>query len=297
MNVYSGFLTYKSDVPTAVTVGKFDGLHRGHRLLIDRVVSAKEQGLRPAVITIDEDPPAVSLLPPAKRRDLLFAAGVEDLVTCRLDAAFRAMDAETFLRTLAAQYKAKLIVCGSDFRFGAGGAGDAALLTETGARLQFDVTVFPRIRDEVLDVEISSTQIRERLEAGRMEEAGRLLGYRWFLDGEIVGGRHQGRTWNVPTINLIPPADQILPPRGVYATETDIDGVRYPSVTNLGVSPTVTDAGILTAETHLLDVRGDLYGKTARVFFTHFIRPERTFASVEELTAQMQKDIAIARDL
>ncbi len=297
MNVYSGFLSYHSDVPTAVTVGKFDGLHRGHRLLIDAVAGAAKEGLRPVVITIDEDPPADSILSPAKRCDMLSELGIEDMVSCRLDPAFRAMTAEDFLEVLASQYQAKRIVCGEDFRFGAGGRGDCALLEKKDTKLGFKACIFPRLRDTQLNVEISSTQVRRFLEEGRMEDVGRLLGYLWFLDGEIVGGRHQGRTWRVPTINIIPPERKLLPPRGVYATDTAIGNVWYKSVTNIGVSPTVTDAGILTAETHLLDCSEDLYGRTARVCFKHFLRPEQHFSSIEELSEQLQKDIAIARDM
>ena len=300
-----------TDVPSVVTLGKFDGVHEGHRLLMDEVLRrGRDDGLRTIVFTFDVSPQnrlgvshTKSIMTNRERFLCLEELGIDTLIECPFTKDIQTMEAEVFVRKiLLEKLHAAAIVVGDDFRFGRGRAGNAAFLSGmadkyrgAGDGLEFSVCVIGKKKDPVSGREISSTWIREEIQKGRMEEAEKLLGRPYFLLGEVVHGRQLGRTLQIPTINQIPPQEKLLPPNGVYFSSTQIGGRTWNGITNIGTKPTVAgDQG--TAETHLFGCSADLYGKEASVELLHYHRPEHRFSSVTELKEHMEADIRAARD-
>lgn len=287
---------FKLDRDSVVTLGKFDGVHKGHRKLIGEVGRlAKEKRLCPVLFTFDV-PPAAKLtgvfpkviLTNEEKRLVVGSLGMDVMIECPFLPEIMNMEPEIFAgKVLAGQMRAKHVVVGSDFAFGANRTGTPKLLEEMGARFGFMTTVLEKVCIEGLSV--SSTLIRERIEEGRMEEAATLLAHPYFLTGEIVHGRQLGRRLGVPTINQIPPAEKLLPKRGVYASVTTLDGRRITGMTNIGMKPTVM-GNFEGAETYLFDFHENAYGAQAKVELMHFLRPEQKFPSLEALKAQLQKD-------
>ena len=293
----------------ALVVGNFDGVHRGHQaVLAEAVASAHAQGLVPTVLTFDPHPGAVvgSGAPPAlttleRRADLVGELGVERMVVRTFDAAFAAWEPERFARELVAEaLRAKVVVVGQNFRFGAKRAGDLALLRALGAELGFEVRVHAIATDA--HGPFSSTRAREAIAAGDLAEAERVLGRPHELSGPVVHGDERGRTINFPTAN-IEPVPEVLPPDGVYAVqvdEIDEEGAASPlagGVTNIGVRPTVTAGLRRTVETFVLGFSGDLYDVTLRLHLVGRIREEKKFPSVDDLKKQILVDCADARRL
>ena len=300
-----------TDVPSVVTLGKFDGVHEGHRLLMDEVLRrGRDDGLRTIVFTFDVSPQnrlgvshTKSIMTNRERFLCLEELGIDTLIECPFTKDIQTMEAEVFVRKiLLEKLHAAAIVVGDDFRFGRGRAGNAAFLSGmadkyrgAGDGLEFSVCVIGKKKDPVSGREISSTWIREEIQKGRMEEAEKLLGRPYFLLGEVVHGRQLGRTLQIPTINQIPPQEKLLPPNGVYFSSTQIGGRTWNGITNIGTKPTVAGDQV-TAETHLFGCSADLYGKEASVELLHYHRPEHRFSSVTELKEHMEADIRAARD-
>ena len=300
-----------TDVPSVVTLGKFDGVHEGHRLLMDEVLRrGRDDGLRTIVFTFDVSPQnrlgvshTKSIMTNRERFLCLEELGIDTLIECPFTKDIQTMEAEVFVRKiLLEKLHAAAIVVGDDFRFGRGRAGNAAFLAGmadkyrgAGDGLEFSVCVIGKKKDPVSGREISSTWIREEIQKGRMEEAEKLLGRPYFLLGEVVHGRQLGRTLQIPTINQIPPQEKLLPPNGVYFSSTQIGGRTWNGITNIGTKPTVAGDQV-TAETHLFGCSADLYGKEASVELLHYHRPEDRFSSVTELKEHMEADIRAARD-
>lgn len=294
-----------------VTLGKFDGVHEGHRLLMDEVLRrGRDDGLRTIVFTFDVSPQnrlgvshTKSIMTNRERFLCLEELGIDTLIECPFTKDIQTMEAEVFVRKiLLEKLHAAAIVVGDDFRFGRGRAGNAAFLSGmadkyrgAGDGLEFSVCVIGKKKDPVSGREISSTWIREEIQKGRMEEAEKLLGRPYFLLGEVVHGRQLGRTLQIPTINQIPPQEKLLPPNGVYFSSTQIGGRTWNGITNIGTKPTVAGDQV-TAETHLFGCSADLYGKEASVELLHYHRPEHRFSSVTELKEHMEADIRAARD-
>ena len=300
-----------TDVPSVVTLGKFDGVHEGHRLLMDEVLRrGRDDGLRTIVFTFDVSPQnrlgvshTKSIMTNRERFLCLEELGIDTLIECPFTKDIQTMEAEVFVRKiLLEKLHAAAIVVGDDFRFGRGRAGNAVFLSGmadkyrgAGDGLEFSVCVIGKKKDPVSGREISSTWIREEIQKGRMEEAEKLLGRPYFLLGEVVHGRQLGRTLQIPTINQIPPQEKLLPPNGVYFSSTQIGGRTWNGITNIGTKPTVAGDQV-TAETHLFGCSADLYGKEASVELLHYHRPEHRFSSVTELKEHMEADIRAARD-
>lgn len=286
----------RSERQTAVTLGKFDGFHRGHQKLLFELCEAKKQGCLSVVFTFDAPPKACmdkelpkALLSSREKCDLAEKLQADWLIVCPFTDRIRNMTAERFVKEiLAERLHAKKIVTGVDFRFGYQRSGDVDTLRDLSKIYGYELTVLEKERDG--GQVISSTLIRERLAQGDMERVNRLLGYPFHVTGEIIHGAQLGRTIGMPTINLLPGADKLLPPNGVYASAAEIEGKIYQGVTNIGYKPTVSGRHVCGVETYLLDTSGDFYGKTARVYLYAFQRPEQKFGSVEELTAQMRQD-------
>lgn len=290
--------TIDIDENTAVTVGKFDGLHPGHMDLIETAIEYHKLGLCAVVLKIDTFGNAAhsSLLTTEEEMRILEEAGVDYFVRIPFDERFRSMTAEEFIREiLVIRMHAQCVICGDDFRFGKGRTGNTDVLKQVGAEYGMRTIV----RERVLfgNERISSTLIREKLEVGDVDAAAKLMGRPYSITGEIVHGRALGRNLGFPTINVYPERSRILPRYGVYFTMVFIDGMCYGGMANIGVKPSVSDEEMPILEVHLLDVDEDLYGKTAIVDFVSFIRGEKKFASLEELKAQVLSDIEASRSL
>lgn len=281
---------------SAVTLGKFDGLHRGHQKLIQQIIQKKEQGLKTVVFTFDVSPrshilhtPPKFLLTHEERKELAENLGVDFLAECPFTDTLMKMKPEEFIKEyLVDRLHAAYIAVGPDFRFGFQREGTPWLLKELGERYGFETEIVDKEKDKERD--ISSTYVREELELGNMEKVNELLGYPYFTRGEIVHGRQLGRTIGIPTANLIPPEIKKLPPNGVYVTESEISGKLYQGITNIGYKPTVKE-NFLGVETYLFCCQEDLYGQEAEVRFFTFLRPERKFDSLQDLKAQLDKDV------
>ena len=281
MNYIKDIDTFQAEKDSVVTLGKFDGVHRGHRKLISRVLEIAEvQGLEPAVFTFDVSPQA--------------ALGIRLLVECHF-SALRDMEAEAFVQSvLAGKMRARHFVVGPDFRFGKGRRGTPEFLKDMGKSLGFQVDILEKEMDR--GREIASSYIREELLEGRIEKVNELLGYPYFITGEVIHGRHLGHKLGFPTINQVPPEEKILPPRGVYASRIHVEGAVYRGVSNLGCKPTV-HGEYEGLETYLFQCDRDLYGKTAKVELLRFLRPERKFPSVEDLKEQLKCDVKAAEQI
>ena len=272
--------------PTAVALGFFDGIHRGHTKVISAVVqAADQQGLTPCVFTFSSGKgspkPVGDLIQTDEvKQYILERMGVQQIFRPPFEE-FRDFTPEEFVRTvLADRFKARVVACGENFRFGKFAAGDAELLCRLGREYGIEVIVLPleREKGEI----ISSTLIRKTLREGDIEAANRLLGHPFTLIAPVVHGRGLGRQWNYPTANQYFPDEQIIPQNGVYATIAVCDGKRYVGSTNVGKKPTVGGDTVLR-EPFLGDYEGDLYGKKLVVEFYHFVRGEKKFGSLEEL--------------
>lgn len=278
---------------SAVSLGKFDGFHRGHRLLLDRILEHPK--FHATVFTFDGILNGKQIYLEEEKRSLLERLGVEREVLFPFSEKTRSMTPETFIREmLVNRMDAKLICVGEDFHFGKDRRGDVDMLSKYAPQYGYELCVFPKIKED--GEVISSTRIRGELAQGRIEKANRLLGDPYFVRGEVVHGNALGRTIGMPTANLLPGEQKLLPAYGVYATRVEADGKIYGGVTNVGVKPTV-GADRANVETTLLHFDGDLYGKQITVYFLEFLRPEQRFDSLEELKAQMSRDKAKAEKI
>ncbi len=283
-------------VQTAVTIGKFDGFHLGHRSLLAEVLKEKENGLASCVISFSTvvDGGRKLIYTKEEQRKLCESLGIDVLAEYVLDESLREMTAEQFVsEILCKKLQAKVIVAGEDFRFGKGRAGDVALLQRLEETYGYRTVCVSKVTEE--SVRISSTGIRVLLTEGNVAEANGLLGRPYAVFGEVMHGKKLGRTLGFPTMNLIPSAEKLLPAYGVYVTRTKVDGQWVSGITNIGLRPTVDSDKQVSVETHLFEYEGDLYGKQVEVQFLHFLRPERKFADVEALKAAMFEDLKNAK--
>lgn len=296
--------------PSVLVIGNFDGVHRGHRAVLEwAVAEARRAGLLTYALTFDPHPSRVvggdrppPLLTTLERRaELMGALGVNRVFVRRFDAAFAAWAPERFVRDLVVSTLcARRVVVGEDFRFGAKRAGDLALLRTLGAELGFEA----RVRAVASDARgaFSSTRARDAIASGDLDEACRVLGRAHAVTGVVVRGDARGRTLGFPTANLesIP---ELVPPHGIYAVEVDRleSGCFVPlgqGVTSIGVRPTIVDGarvGQRTVETYVLDFNADLYGQRLRLNFVSLLRGEEKFASLGELKMAIEADVEMAR--
>jgi len=302
--------------PAALTIGVFDGVHRGHQDLVSRmVVSAGSSHLAPVALTFDPDPetlvhpeqPFRSLSTVAEREGLLRDLGVDHVRLVHFTAEVAAQSALDFLRELRDQCDFRELWVGEDFALGHERAGTVDVLRSLGEQEGFTVTAVPLLQHD--GEVISSTWIREALGAGNVELARALLGRAYAISGTVQTGAQRGRQLGFPTANVAPPAGRALPADGVYFVQVQIatsgndrDGSGLPSgkpsygVVNLGGRPTFGESERLL-ETHILDFQGDLYGKTMTVEFIEQLRGVERFGSVDELRKQIELDVEAARQL
>ena len=301
MRYITNTLDFQLEKRSVVTLGKFDGLHRGHDKLITRTLELGKKGYDTVVFTFDVSPLVKlgtritrTLLTNEERKVLLERKRIDCLIECPFVPELIQMEPEDFIReVLAVQLRAAYVIVGPDFHFGYKRKGTPELLKKLGHRYGFEVEILDKEMDE--EREISSTWIRETLREGRIEKVNHLLGYPYFVKGKVVHGRQLGRTWGLPTINQIPANGKLLPPFGVYASKTYINGEEFYGISNIGVKPTV-EVPFAGVETYLFECNENLYGKEAWVEFYHFMRPECKFDSVEELREQIQRDAQAGRN-
>lgn len=285
-----------------LALGFFDGLHIGHAALLHTARRrADHLGCRAAVLTFDTHPDllvhgqAVKLINTAQDRERMAREifGMDGVLTCRFDRDMMQMPWERFVeQILAERYGAAHVVCGENFRFGCGGQGTPERLRDKCAALGIGCDVVPDVR--LNGMTVSSTYIRQLLQAGGMEQANRCLGHPHQLTGIVCSGRKIGRTLGIPTANLRLPDGILQPALGVYASTVQVGDQIYPAVTNIGTRPTV-GGGHVTVEPWILDFEGDLYQRKITVRFYRFLRPERKFDTLDELKAEIVRNAAQTR--
>src|SRR3954467_11176025 len=291
-------------VHPVLALGNFDGVHRGHRKILDRLARPPAgRGAPPVVMPFAPPPPRVVrpdkapplLMTKAQKLEAIAAAGVQGAAIVRFTPELSRWDPEMFVRTvLVGWLRVSEVWVGANFLFGHDRAGNFSLLRVLGQRYGFRAGKIDPVRYK--DFVVSSTRVRRLVTEGRVDEAGALMGHQYYIDGTVVRGDQRGRTIGFPTANLCT-ENELLPPNGVYATTTQIGAVVHPSVTNVGTRPTVDDSGRIAVETHIFDVDRDLYGQSLRVGFVQRLRDERRFDSLDLLRAQIDADCQRARVL
>lgn len=296
MNIHTGLQAAKMNTGTAVALGYFDGVHLGHRAVMQAALGfATQHALASAAFTFTlpaENYKGKALLTQTEKERRIAALGI-DVLLCPPAAEIFGLNCEQFVQQVLVQaLHAKAVFCGDDFTFGKNAAGNVALLRTLCAAHGITVQTVPTVL--VDGAPVSSTRIRAALGAGEMEQVNTLLGQPYSIDLPVQAGKHFGRTMGLPTINQIYPAHLQLPQSGVYITQTVLDGTPYASATGLGSRPTVGGEGI-TCETFILGFSGDLYGTAPTVRFYRYLKPTVKFASKEELHAYISSAAQAAK--
>ena len=277
---------------SAVTLGKFDGIHRGHKKLVEAILRQKEEGLTAVLVALGGG--TRSIFTKEERRTILEEMGVDILLECPLNGRIRNMKAENFIREiLIGDLQTSFVAVGEDFRFGHERKGTPDMLAEYGKKYGFQTEIISKEMDGRR--KISSTYIREELARGNMEKFSELMGRDFFLDGEVEHGRGMGHKYLLPTVNLIPSKEKLMPPNGVYVTLSHFKEKTWQGITNIGYKPTVGEK-FLGVETYLFDCNENLYGEDCRVEFKKFLRPEQKFSSLEALRNQLLSDADRGRE-
>lgn len=304
MKYIQGVEEFRLNEPTAVTLGKFDGVHIGHQKLISIV---KEKAIQNDVLsvafTFDRIP--LSICPQnfqhfittnTERKRIMEEYGLDVEVEYPFTERLMNTEPEEFIKhIIIGKLNAKYVVVGTDYRFGKNRLGNVDMLIEKGPKYGFETIVVEK--EKYQEREISSTYVREELKLGHMETANMLLGRPYSIYGIVAKGNQLGRTIDIPTVNIYPSESKLLPPNGVYASVTEFDGKKYYGVTNVGTKPTVSDDFEISVETNIFDFDRDIYGKSINVSLMHFLRPEMKFESIEALQKQMKSDAEFARDM
>lgn len=272
---------------SAITLGKFDGIHKGHRKLVDRVLERKKEGAQAVVFAFEMA--KQMLFDKEERVHYLEELGVDVLLECPLEKWMKQMKAEDFVKEiLVGDLSVSYIAVGEDYRFGHERKGTPQMLMEYGKKYGFDVEILPK---EMLGRrKISSTYVREELKYGNMEKVTQLLGRNFSVEGVVEHGRGMGRKQLFPTTNLVPALEKLMPPNGVYFTLSKFEEKEFYGMTNVGYKPTIGEK-FIGVETFLFDCEEDLYGKRCTVEFLKFQRPEKKFESLESLKTQIAYDI------
>ncbi len=298
MEYITGRKDFQIEEPTVVSIGKFDGRHRGHQKLMSAMKQlAAEKGCKTAVFTFATAPGSVVGGVPLKvittneeRRTNLAKSGIDYLVEYPFDSQSSHMEPEEFVKTiLVGQMNGKAIVAGTDCGFGYKRAGNAELLKRLASKYGYTAEIIEKEQDCHRD--ISSTYVKEMLDKGEIEKANQLLGEPYSIHGIVVHGNGIGGSrLGFPTANLLPPPEKYLPAFGVYISSVTVGNQIYGGITNIGRKPTITGDNPVGAETFLLDYDGDLYGQYIEVRLFKQLRPEMKFQSLEELKAQIARD-------
>lgn len=303
MEIINGITDFYLTGPTAVAIGKFDGIHRGHRSLIVEILEQKKLGCQACVFTFSPAPSVFfgfsdgrELTTREEKIRIFEEMGVDILIEYPMNHETAAMLPEVYVEeVLVKRMKVQLVVAGHDVSFGAKGAGKKELLQSMGQAYGFEVRLMDKVCLE--DREISSTYVREAVEQGDLSLVKKLLGTPYKISGTVVQGNRIGRTIGIPTVNLLPPEAKFLPPNGVYFSEVLAEGKKYKGMSNIGYKPTIEESKkCLGVETYIFDFSGDMYGKEITVLLHEFWRHELQFDSLEELKLQMEKDLDAGRE-
>lgn len=289
-----------------VTIGSFDGVHTGHQALIRWLIAGARRAQEPSVVVTFFPHPAVVLgkvprpsylTTPDERAELLGSLGVDYVITMPFNLQLAALSAAEFMEMLTARLGIRHLCVGYDFALGRGREGNLGRLEEIGRQLGYDLKVIEQVTNGE-DNPISSSLIRRLISQGEMNKAAGLLGRNYSTSGRVVHGDGRGKQLGFPTANLEVWAERLMPPTGIYATWTWIKGVRYDSVANLGVRPTFENQpSSALLEVYIMDWRQDLYGQEIKVEFVQRLREEVRFPSAAALIAQVNEDIAAAREV
>lgn len=292
MNYITGIESYNGKQKTAVTLGKFDGLHRGHQKLVDKIREYASDECDTVLCAFDMH--RESIMTNQERREHL-EGRIDWLIDCPFTKEFREIEAEDFIREILWKtLRCAHVVVGKDFAFGHGKRGNVEMLRQYSKEYGYTVDVIEKERYG--DMVISSTYIRDALAQGDVKLAEKLLGYPYAVTGIVRHGQKLGRTLGFPTMNIEPEKNKILPRFGVYACRVKIDGQWYDGVGNAGVKPTVTDERRRLFEVYAYGYEGNAYEKEATAVFCDFERPEVKFGSVEELKERVMKDMQYGKD-
>lgn len=292
---------FQLNMPSAVAIGKFDGIHRGHQSLLQHILEQKNHGLQAVVFTFEPSPAVLfsgvtlpELTTGKEKRGIFEKLGIDVLIEFPLDFTTAAIEPEQFIeRVLVGQMKTAYIAAGADLSFGKKGRGNAELLEKFAGQFGYRTEIIEKVCLE--GVEISSSYVREVVKSGDMERAERLIGEAYSVCGVVAHGKKLGRRLGMPTVNLLPEKEKLLPPYGVYFSEVSVGERVYKGITNIGCKPTVNDEEQAGVETYLYDFAQDIYGKEITVRLFSFHRPEKKFESVDALKKQMADDIARGR--
>lgn len=307
MKTFRGIAAIPADWPaSAVSIGKFDGVHVGHRAVLTELKTvARAHGLVAVVVTFDRHPLALlspatcpaALLSSGQKLELLAETGVDATVVLEFNEALASLPPEEFIeKVLVKALRVRQVLVGGDFRFGAKGAGDVALLQRLGRRFGFDVRLVDDVKpDEV--TRVSSSVVRGLLLAGETQAAAEMLGHVHSVRGVVVHGAARGRELGFPTANLSPDSEGLVPADGVYAGWLTDDGTRYPAAISVGNNPTFDGVAQKQVEAYVLDRDIDLYGHVVEVAFEERIRGMVAFTGIEPLVAQMREDVDRVRAL
>lgn len=288
---------------TAVTLGKFDGMHKGHQLIFDRLVQYKEQGYQAAVFSFDRPPmnmlkhKDISVIYTHKEKTkLLSERGIDIFIEHPFTAAFSRLAPEDFVRKiLLDKMGMKILVVGDDCGFGYKRRGNVELLREMEKDHDFRLIVIPKL--ELNGGIVSSTRIRTLIKEGKIQEANDLLETPFMIYGTVVHGNHLGKdVLGIPTANQVPEEDKLLPPNGVYVSRIYYKNQIYYGISNVGTKPTIEGKKHMGVETYILDFHKDIYHKEIRVELLYYKRPEMKFESLDALSKQMHKDADFARE-
>ncbi len=294
MQYIHGLKNYRNSRRSAITFGKFDGLHRGHQELADAVKSLGENEDADSVLCAF-DMCQEKVLMTKEERELHLENDIDYLVDCEFEKELRKLEAEDFIEDIIKDvFHAAFVVVGTDFRFGYGKRGDIHMLGAYAAQCGYELIVIEKKRYK--DRIISSSYIKELLQKGELSEVNRMLGYHYGIGGTVEHGRHLGRELGFPTFNVAWPVEKFLPPKGVYFCRVYIDGRGYNGIANIGVKPTVSAEGKAGAESFLFGYEGDAYGSEVMVELIEYVRPEQKFSGEEELKAHVMRDIARGKE-
>lgn len=290
--------------PTVVSIGKFDGLHNGHRKLVAEMMKYRQNERKAAMFTFSTPPSTLVkgreqrvIMTNREREQLLEEAGLDYLVEYPFDEQVRSMEPERFIKEiLVEKMNAEVIVTGPDCHFGYKAAGNRELLEKLSSKYGYRYIVVEKATDEDYKI-ISSTYVRELLSDGKIRKANKLLGYRYYVTGMVEHGKSIGHKRLYPTANLMPEPEKQLPKYGVYVSRVTMEGKVYGGLTNVGKKPTIEGENPTGIETYLYDFEGNLYGKEIKVELLDFVRPEIKFDSIEKLKQQLDYDIKTCREL
>ncbi len=285
---------------TAVALGKFDGFHRGHQLLLEQVKTWQDKGMTGVIFTFAPSGRRIGaekhIDSHAEKIQKSADTGIQVLLEYPFSEKFAGLQPEEFVdQILIRQLDVKAVAVGSDFHFGRNRAGDAAMLEQLGRRKGFEVKVFDKLQEQERD--ISSSIIREAIEVGEMEQVTACLGHGYTISGPVVHGQALGRTIGIPTANQKVLEDKLVPPYGVYAVRLHWNQNEYYGIANLGCKPTVSEKAEVGLETYIFEFDRNIYGEYLEVELLHFLRAERKFNKLNALVAQMQTDIVRAKKI